>query len=303
MITGILFALAACFIWGFIFVVPLFMEGFNAMEVVLGRYLFYGIVSCALFLRLKKKYPLEVWKKSFLYSLIFAVGYYPGVVLGLQYATPAICALIMGTGPITIAFYGNWKEKEGAFKTLLLPSILIAIGLVVINIPAMSTAQTPSTYLLGLAACFCALATWTWYVVANARFLKDHKQVSSSDWATLNGVTTLFMTLGVILIAFIPSDVALDRYMNWNYLLGSATLGMICSWVGIFLWNRTTLHLPISFAGQLTIFENIFGLFFIYLVQRQWPSMMEILGMALFFIAVLYGIRASNRVFEPRTEL
>jgi len=60
MITGILYSLAACFVWGFIFVVPLFMDGFNAIEVVIGRYLFYGIVSCALFLKMQKKYPVAI---------------------------------------------------------------------------------------------------------------------------------------------------------------------------------------------------------------------------------------------------
>lgn len=302
MFKGIAFALAACLIWGLIFIVPQFMEGFTSIEVAMGRYLFYGIVSFLLFLRMRLKgigiYPLSIWKKSFLYSLIFAVGYYPCVVLGLRYSTPPICALIMGIGPITIALYGNWKEKDCSPKSLIFPSIFIFMGLLLINAPALKQTTAPSTYFIGLAACFCALITWSWYVVANARFLKDNKEVKSSDWATLNGVSTLLCVLVGLVVAacFSTEALQLNKYETLTpqltkFLIGSSILGVICSWVGIFLWNRATLYLPVSLAGQLTIFETIFGLLFIYLLEQRLPPVLEWIGIALFLAAIAYGIR------------
>jgi drug/metabolite transporter (DMT)-like permease len=247
------------------------------------------------------KHPLTVWRRALIYSLIFVVGYYPCVVLGLRCSTPAICALVMGIGPIVIALYGNWKERECSFRSLIFPSIVILIGLALINVPALNASETPSTYLIGLLGCLCALITWSWSVVAHARFLRSNRQVSSSDWATMNGVTT-FIWVGLFIL--LTKDYCdQEKYLTWTpqlmmFLGGSAVLGVVCSWVGGFLWNKATLHLPVSLAGQLTIFETIFGLVFIYLLQQRLPPVMECIGMVLFLIAIVYGIR-KFAVVEP----
>lgn len=297
MVTGITLALSACFIWGLIFIVPLFMEGFNAIEIATARYLFYGVGSLLLFLKKRDRYSAFVWRKSFLNSFV-ALIYYPCVVLALFYATPAICALILGTAPITIAVYGNWKERECSFRSLIFPSIFIFLGLVMVNIPALSENETPSTYLLGLAACFMALFTWTWFAVANAQFLRSNREISSSDWTILNGVTTLIWVLIFVAAAacFWTGSIEVGKYITMtpqlkSFLIGSAILGVLCSSVGIFLWNKAALHLPISLAGQLMIFETIFGLIFIYILEQRLPLAVECLGIALFMIAIVYGIR------------
>ncbi len=295
---GICFVLAACLIWGLIFVVPQFMEGFNSIEIATARYFFYGLISLCLFFKATPKYPLHVWKKSLLYSLIYAIGYYPCVILGLRYASPPICALIMGIGPITIALYG--KEKECSYRSLLIPSFLILLGLGFINGPALLTSETPSTYFLGLTTCFIALFTFSWYVVANARFLKSHREITSSGWSTLNGVTTLFWVILFVLGSALFFNIEMGKYLAFtpqlgSFLLGAAVLGVICSWVGIFLWNKATLYLPVSFAGQLTIFETIFGLVFIYLLEQRLPTTLESTGIAFFLIAIGEGIRQSSK--------
>ncbi len=51
-----------------------------------------------------------------------------------------------------------------------------------------------------------------------------------------------------------------------------------------------------SFAGQLTIFETIFGLLFIYLFEQRLPNLLECLGIALFLIAIGEGIRQSSKL-------
>lgn len=299
---GIFFVLAACFIWGLIFVVPQFMEGFGSIEIATGRYFFYGIISLCLFFK-NKNYPLQAWKKSLLYSLIYAVGYYPCVILGLRYASPPICALIMGIGPITIALYGNMREKECSYRSLAVPSLLILIGLAIINGPALFASETPSTYLAGLLTCFIALFTFSWYVVANARFLKNNREISSSGWSTLNGVTTLFWVILFVLgtALFFKDSLDIEKYLIFTpqlgaFLAGCAILGIVCSWVGIFLWNKATLYLPVSFAGQLTIFETIFGLFFIYLLEQRLPTGLESIGIILFLLAIGEGIRRSSKL-------
>lgn len=306
MFNGIVFALGACFIWGLIFVVPQFMSSFSSIEITLGRYLFYGTVSTLIFCKSKFqgrcRYPRSIWMKALTFSLISTIGYYSFVVLALRYSTPAICALILGISPITIAFYGNWKEKETTFRSLIIPSLLILFGLILINIPHFETSASPTSYFLGLICSFLALIAWSWYVVANSRFLKQHPDVRSSDWSTLIGVATLFwvMVITLLLTLFFENQLHLEKYFTptrevTHFLIGSAILGLLCSWLGAFLWNRASLHLPVSFAGQLTIFETIFGVIFVYTLQQQLPPLMEGIGILFLLIAIVYGIRQFAR--------
>lgn len=277
------------------------MTGFTPIEIALGRYFVYGIVSSLIFLKAilqgTFRYPKPIWIKALYFSLFSTIGYYTCVVLALRYSSPAVCALILGVSPIAIAFYGNWRQKETSFRSLIIPSILILVGLVVINVPHLETSASPSCYALGLLFSFFALSAWSWYVVANSRFLKHHPEVRSSDWSTLVGVVTLFWVafFALILTVFFPNQMHLKKYFIINdeltrFFIGSAILGLLCSWVGTILWNKASLCLPVSLAGQLTIFETVFGVLFVYTLSQSVPSLMETMGIVILMSAVIYGI-------------
>ena len=304
MFKGVTYALSACFIWGLIFVVPQFMVGFTAIEVVLGRYFLYGLIASTLFLseRLKGRcrYSKSIWKKALLFSLVSTVGYYTFLVVALRCAPPSICALILGISPITIALYGNWKQKEISFKSLLLPFFLILVGLVIINIPHIQMDVAASSYGIGLLCCLLSLGAWSWYVVANAQFLKDNPTVYPGDWSTLIGVSTVFWVFLVFFGCFFTGQLQVEKYITCNaelggFLVGSAILGFLCSWLGAFLWNRASLHLPVSLAGQLTVFETLFGVVFVYILSRSMPSSLESIGMVILCASVLVGIQRFSK--------
>lgn len=303
---GITFVLGACFIWGLIFVVPQFLEGFTCLEIALGRYFFYGAVSSLIFLKLKSqgscRYPWRIWNKALHLSLACSMIYYTSLVLALRYSTPAICALILGISPITIAFYGNWKEKEASFRSLIMPTVLISIGLIIINVPYLNKSESPSEFILGLFFGLLALISWTWYAVANAQFLKNNPQVSSSDWSTIIGVATFFWVglCGLVFGSIFFDQVDWNKYFMLspsliNFLVGCSILGLVCSWVGGFLWNRACVILPVSLAGQLTIFETIFGLTFVYALKLTIPPLFEFIGISFFLVAITYGIRSISK--------
>jgi len=301
MFQGITYALSACCIWGLIYVVPQFMTGFSSFEVVLGCYLFYGAVSSLMFAKSLYKgirYPKSIWMNALILSLVSTIVYYTFVVLALRYSSPAMCTLILGISPITIAFYSNWQQREICFKSLVVPSILILLGLAIINVPYLEATVSVHDYLLGLIFSFCALVSWTWYVVANSRFLKEHPQVRSGNWTTLVGVATLFwvVVFALIIGIFFNDQLKVEKYITWNeelirFLIGSAILGYICSWLGAYLWNKAATRLPVFLAGQLTVFETIFGVTFVYFVSWQYPTPLESLGIITLLSAVLYGIR------------
>lgn len=311
MFKGIACALSACLIWGLVFIIPQFMGSFSSIEVALGRFLVYGIVSSLIFCKSRLfgacRYPRTVWIKSIYFSLMCTFVCYTCLVLALRHATPAISALILGISPITIAFYGNWKQKEISFKRLVVPSLLILLGLILINIPHFRNNASPSSYILGLGCCFLSLIAWSWYVVTNARFLKQNPELRPVDWSTLIGVATFFWAIlfaGIIVI-FFENHLPWAKYGTWTpemgrFVIGSAILGLLCSWVSAFLWNRASFYLPVSLAGQLMIFETIFGVIFVYLLEGRIPPLLESIGILILLSAIIYGIRqfASKEVYQ-----
>ncbi len=304
-LPGVLFALGACFIWGFIFVVPHFMAGFSSIEIALGRYFVFGIVSSIFFLKSffqgACRYPASIWLKALFFSLLSTVGYYVFVVLALRYSSPASCALILGISPIAITLCGNWRHKEVSFKSLAKPSALILIGLVIINIPHLEIATSPAYYFLGLLFSLFALASWTWFVLANYAFLKQQPHVHSSDWTTMIGISSLFWVF-LFACALTPLHLFdIKKYFTIhpdliNFIIGSTILGVFCSWLGAFLWNKASLHLPVSLAGQLTIFETIFGVTFVYLFTHTIPSLQEMIGILILLSSIIYSLRQAKIV-------
>src|ERR1700733_10793707 len=141
MLIGILFVLAACFVWGFIFLIPLILSGFSSMEVALDRYLFYGLFSLLLLTfkgrKVFQRFTPRMYLSALAFALIAQLGYYTALVMGIRYANAAVTTLILGVTPLTITFYGNWRLRECSFRSLIIPSLLLIIGLGIVNIPAL----------------------------------------------------------------------------------------------------------------------------------------------------------------------
>ncbi|WP_079989438.1 DMT family transporter [Candidatus Protochlamydia phocaeensis] len=306
MFKGITLVLGACLVWGLIFVIPGLLEGFSPLEVALGRYSCLGLISLFFMLSqgLKKwlSFPGAIWSQAFICSLVVNVLYYISLVLGLRYASAPVTALILGLSPITLAFYGNWKQKECAFRALIFPTFLIGLGLLLVNLQAFHAhpSSSFSDYLFGISCCLFSLIAWNWYIVSNAQFLKANPSLSSSDWSTLIGVSTLgwVLLLGLFIFFMMPTEqmakyAILDDNLK-RFFLGSFILGLVCSWIGSYLWNRGSLFLPVSLAGQLTIFETIFGLIFVYFLEHRLPSALDLLGI----FTLLTGVAISMHVFN-----
>ncbi|NGX53316.1 MAG: Inner membrane protein YtfF [Chlamydiae bacterium] len=299
---GLLYALGACFVWGLIFVIPHFLGDFSPIELTLGRYLCYGILSAVLFFRRGtfhlRRYSFKIWGTVLLFALISNMLYYVAVVFGLRYATAPVTVLLLGMCPILVAFYGNWHAREIAFRTLIIPAVCIGIGLILVNVSEIDWKfgglYTARQYIWGLLAVISAVLGWSLYAVQNARFLKKNSDVARTDWATLIGMGTLFWVIifGVVLLLWAPQEqLNLSRFTHLSggtlrFLGGVIILGVVSSWLGCYFWNQASTFLPMSLMGTLIIFETIFSLSLVFLVQLQMPTIWEFVGIA----AMLAGI-------------
>lgn len=304
MLRGILYAIAACFVWGAIFIIPNLLLSFSSVEVVLGRYIIYGIFSTILLLRKGWKIPIQFSLKAWFVALVFSlcsnIFYYFGVVWGLRFASAPITVLVVGLAPIVIALYGNWHAREISYKHLILPCIWMAAGIVLVNITQFDLSEDKGNlkeYFVGLFGILVALVGWSVYVVHNARFLKKNPQLPVTEWTSVIGVMTLFVSILIALFFLfaMKSEINLAHFQTWSlplfwFLLGIGILGIACSWGGCFLWNRASSYLPISLLGPLMVLETIFGLLYVYLVEFQLPSLMEAIGILVLISGLLYAL-------------
>lgn len=312
--SGIFFAIGATALWGLAFPLPLFVPQFSLLEIVLGRYLVYGLLSVAILVvslnKARHYHYSHVLKTGLIFAMSGSVIYYCFVLLGIRLAGAPLSALFVGVLPVTIPIYGNWSRREFKFSVLIVPILLISTGLLLINISGVYLSYHTSlhslrTMILGILSNVAALALWTWFGVANAKFLKTHPEISSEEWATIIGISTLIGTvlLGLLLLPFVP-----DSFYLWSshmqpkdlayFVCVVSILGIGVSWYATVLWNKASVRLPISLLGQLIVFETVFGLSYVFVKQMKWPTLLELSGIcvALFGILLcLKNIRSSKR--------
>lgn len=312
MLLGSVYVLISCLVWGLIFVVPLFMGDFSPIEISLGRYFFYGLISWFV-IACKGFKPLrnlnwKIAKKAIIFSLMVNIFYYVMLVLSLRYSDPAVVTLILGLTPISVAFYGNWRQPQYRLSSLIWPSVVIGIGLFLVNINAFEWQGTDNLliYIMGIVSAFVALGVWTWFVESNAKFLKENPDLPASDWTTLVGASTLLwvILLGGLTAFYTGPSAFADKFFVWSdelqsFLIGCLVLGVVCAWIGHLFWNFASSRLHMSMAGQLMIFETIFGLIYVFLVEDRLPQAWELSGM----ILMLLGVTASLMLLKtPSTQ-
>ena len=308
-IPSILLSVLACFFWGLIFVIPLSLSQFDCIDIVLGRYLIFGSFSCGLLLyylwRDHNCAFLKFWKEAVLCAVIMNFGYYTALTLGIRFSAPSVIALIVGTAPITIGFFDCKRLGFSFSKLLFYPTLLTFIGIILTNIEPLfnqSNQLTIGQYLMGIFCGFLALGAWTWFVIFNTHFLQVHSHVSAGQWTTLIGcVTCVMAVIGIAIRSLYVSSDYLELFSVHNqgllFLEGVSILGLICSALAFTLWNIACARLPSLLSGQLAILETVFGLFFIYILERTFPSPLEMAGI----LCILGGVWSALHLFHRYT--
>ena len=306
---GVTAGTAAGLVWGLAFLVPVLLHGWSAVAVTSGRYLAYGAVSAILFAlggRSLRGLTRRHWRPALAFAITGNVGYYLLLVLGIELIGAPVTDIVIGCIPVTLALAGNIASRAYAWRKLALPVGLVTAGLLFANIPAVAASPGSGSVtgkVLGLLAAFGAVALWTWYGLANARFLSRNPEVPNASWSTLVGLFTGAITLIGLPLAVVthqigrPSDV---RSVTW-LVGGSLVLGVIVSWGGTFLWNLASARLSTVSAGMLVNVETVAGYAYVYAARAQWPPPGQLLGFALIVIGVLIVVRrpAAQRGSTP----
>lgn len=243
-------------------------------------------------------FPKKIWQIGALWALIGFLIHYFALVLSLRYLNPTIPTLVLGLTSVCLMLIDHIRSKEQSFSHFLVPSLLIFSGLLLVNIPYLSLERSISmeNYLHGIFWSIFALMTWILYLIGSTEFLKRTPRLDTSDWITVLGITTFGWTLLTIFLMLFFSNHSIDKYFNFTnelifFVLGVLILGIVSSWMGSYMWNQGALRLPIGLAGQLSIFEVVFGLIFMHCIICKLPSFIEFAGV----LAILGGILSNFR--------
>ncbi|MBI2253437.1 MAG: DMT family transporter [Proteobacteria bacterium] len=294
--------IATTALWALAFIVPLMVPGASSLDITFGRYFAYGICSLFLLWRFGSvRLSAADWLLAAAFAFFGNLLYYALLVLGIRLAGAGLAVPIIGLLPVTVALAGNWREGALPWSKLARPLLIIFVGLMLVNLTRGTDAGSARASLPGIFCLVAPVIMWTWYAVANAAFLKRRRDVSASAWASAIGVATLGLTLALFPLHFIFGGGAqsIPRLFATGEVFAvafwSTVLGLGASWVAAALFNLASTRLPVTLAGQLIVFETVFGVFYVFLAEGRIPSAIELGGFALSILGIWLSIRILQR--------
>lgn len=298
-LAGITAGSTAGLIWGLAFLVPVLLHGWSAVAVTGGRYLAYGALSAVLFIaagRETRDLAKRHWRLALAFAITGNVVYYLLLVLGIELIGAPITDMVVGCIPVTLALVANLVSRSYAWRKLALPVGMVTAGLLLANVQGGAGTgghAGVTAKILGLLVVFGAVALWTWYGLANARFLSRNPEISHAGWSTVVGLFTGGVTIIGIPLALTTHQISRSNGgQTFPWLIGgSLVLGVLVSWGGTFLWNLASARLSTVSAGMLVNVETVAGYVYVYAARGQWPPLQQIIGFALIVIGVLIVVR------------
>jgi len=309
MFIGVIAGLAAGFFWGLCLVAPKVLADFSSAQIAFGRFFFFGLVSVISLLA--DRNAKQLWNRNTLFwgvilSLTGYSLYYWMLSQSVQLAGITTTSLIIGMIPLTVAVCGRSRpQRMGLFQFSLL---LITLGILALNYDAIFHPQFSSYgkhHSLGVILAIASLWMWTYFAIANAKFLVRTK-VNNVSWTNLLGCLT-FLGLGVVTgPEFLMSEHGYSEMFAGPrapvFLFWSAVLGLGSTWLATFLWNFCSQRVPTGLAGQLIISETIFALLFGFIYDERLPIASEWAAMGFLIAGVLFGVysfRNAKRTDAP----
>lgn len=294
MLTGILAGLAAGALWGLVFIAPRMTPGLSSVDLTVGRFLSYGALSFALLLLVRQSaWPSlrqAVWAVGM--SVLGFTGYYLLLVLAIRDAGTEVPTLVIGTIPVWMMLLG---KPAGLRWGGLLPGLLLTLlGLGLMVQSALTGGLNPSghDFWRGVGYAAASMLCWTAFGLLNAAWLKRHPHITASTWANWLGVATGLGALGLWLLAGSDANVLLDQENFGREALICIATGIGSAWLATVLWNMASQRLSASLCGQLIVSETLFALFYSFVWDGQWPTLVQAFAGVLFLAGILASIRA-----------
>lgn len=298
---GIACGMGAGALWGLVFLAPELARAFTPLQLAIGRYLAYGIISAVLIAprwrALAATLTRREWSSLAWLALAGNTLYYVLLSTAVQVGGIAMTSLVIGFLPVAVTIIGSRDHGAVPLRALVPSLLLCAAGAVCIGWQALATPASGSagTQLTGLLCAIGALAAWTAYAVGNSRCLARLDHVSVQDWNLLTGLVTGAQAVVLIPLAAIVDQTHHDAAAWLQFGGVSIGVAVLASIVGNALWNRMSRLLPLTMVGQMILFETLFALLYGFVWERRLPEPLEVVALAFVLTSVMSCIATHRR--------
>lgn len=295
---GVLFGAGAGALWGLVFLTPELARAFSPLQLTIGRYLAYGLISAGLIAprwrRLVQTLTRREWVALCWLSLAGNTLYYILLSSAVQLGGIAMTSLVIGFIPVVVMIVGS-RDHGAVSLRKLAPSLLIcSAGAVSIGWQAIAlpSGGQVGVQLIGLGSALGALASWSVYAINNSRWLVRLDHVSAHDWNLLIGLVTGAQSLVLVPVSLMLDDMQHDATAWVQFAAVSIGVAVFASIIGSLLWNRMSRLLPLTLVGQMILFETLFALVYCFLWEQRGPTLLEAAAFALVVASVWSCIKA-----------
>jgi drug/metabolite transporter (DMT)-like permease len=270
------------------------------------RCMMYGLVCIAAALPMARRLASKLTRADLFevgkLALVGYLVYYIFLTAGVHRVGIGPTSLIVGLLPVTVTLAGRRDAGAVPLERLRWPLVLVAAGIVCINLDVFATGPSPSNgsggtldKLVGVLCAIGALASWTWFAVENTRYLRRNPHFDGNEWSVLLGLAT--GVFGAVLwgaASLLPSAAHTASHADgrWQaFWLLNLGLAVGASWVGTGLWNAASKRIPLTLSGQLIVFETLFALLYGFVYDARLPRPLEAAAIALLLAGVIWSVR------------
>lgn len=304
--SGIACGAGAGALWGLVFLVPQWIGQFSPLQLTIGRYFFYGLITAALIAPHWRGVFAQVsrsqWQRLCWLGLAGNTLYFILLSSAVQLGGIAMTSLVVGLVPVAVAIIGS-RDQQAVSLSRLAPSLLLSTaGVICIASHALGDGLTRplAERFIGLACAIGALLSWSAFTVGNARSLSRLDGLSPQDWNLLMGLVA-----GAQSIALLPVSLLFENTQHsvddWSeFALVCAGVAALASILGNNLWNRMSRLLPLTLVGQMILFETLFALLYGLLWEHRLPSWLETTALVFVITSVIACLVVHREPARPR---
>lgn len=231
--------------------------------------------SCVyLMKKIQKKHWLPLcWQAFANYVIVLFLQF-----VGLQYTSAASATTIVGLEPILMVFVGHFCFQDKAKSSDWLAGAMVFIGVLLLMMGGVEEHGA-----VGILGCFMVLLAGLIFALVYRPTQKMVKELGSHTY------TSLSLLIGAL--TCLPFSLALTETQsiawNWQGSVSLIYLGVCCSWLAYFLWNKGMNHVPANTSGLIISLEPVFGVILAIVLLGEHLSLLSWLGIGLIITVTL----------------
>ena len=293
---GIMAGILAGVFWGTPFLVPMVLANFSGLEITFGRFFFFGLISLLSLPKLIRVMQSLTIREMLQIIILSATGFWVYrliLFMGVRESNGIIASLIIGSLPVTVTLF----SRPNFNRRLILGLILIIFGLACLLVYPLvfkaNLASLSQVSLRGIILLLIALVMWSWFALANSRFMATHTHIRSLDYSSLIGVVSLIFILPIFVLSHHGTSLLIHPELV-KFILWSMVLGFGASWLANIFWAYSAKNCPPSIGGALIISETIFGLVYSFMFEQRCPLPNELIAITSLILGVIVVIKSQR---------